>query len=224
MYIYPMKGSTVMHSAKRKRYDCLGPRVVESLQKRGFDAYYCSEKEQVVSLILSLIPQGHTVSWGGSVTLVELGVQEAVMDAGYAVINRDAAQTPEERVELMRRGLLADTFLASSNAISADGILVNIDGNGNRVAAMIYGPKNVIVVAGMNKVEADRELALRRARTQAAPMVVQRFPGKVTPCMMTGCCGDCKSDDCICSYIAETRMCRPQGRIKVILVGEDLGL
>ncbi len=213
-----------MNPIKKKRYDRLAPRVIDALKKRGFAAYYCEEKQQVLPLLLTLIPVGHTVSWGGSVTLAQLGVQAAVMEKGYSVINRDMAQSPEERVELMRQGLLADTFLTSSNAVSADGALINIDGNGNRVAAMTYGPKNVIVVAGMNKVEANRELALQRARTQAAPMVVQRFPEKKTPCMQTGACGDCQSDDCICSYIVETRMCRPKGRIQVILVGDDLGL
>lgn len=212
-----------MHPAKKKRYDVLGPRVVEALEKRHFEAYYCSSSEEVLPLLLSLIPKDHVVSWGGSETLVSLGAFDAVLAAGYKAIDRRTAKSPEEKVELMRHGLLCDTFLMSANAISEDGCLVNIDGEGNRVAALIYGPKNVIVVAGMNKVTRDAEAAVSRARNVAAPMVIQRFPTLKTPCIASGSCADCQSDDCICSFITVTRRCRHEGRIKVILVGEDMG-
>ena len=122
----------------------------------------------------------------------------------------------------MRRCLLADTFLTGANALSLDGQMVNIDGNGNRVAAIVYGPKQVIVVAGMNKVEDTLEAAVTRARTVAAPMNQQRF-GHPNPCAATGSCADCKSETCICNHILITRHCRPVGKIKFILVGEDLG-
>lgn len=213
-----------MHPAKKKRYDCLGPRVAEALKKRNFNAFYCSTREEVLPLLLSLIPKGDVVSWGGSATLAELNIPKAVEAAGYAVIDRAVAKTPEEKTELLRKALLCDTFLTSTNALGADGTLVNIDGVGNRVAAMTYGPRRVFVVAGMNKVVADREEAHRRARTEAAPMVVQRFPERVTPCIQYGSCHNCQSDDCICSYIVETRMSHPKGRITVILVGDDFGL
>ena len=136
----------------------------------------------------------------------------------------DAAQTNEERVELMRQGLLADTFLTSSNAVTEDGQLFNIDGNGNRVAAFCYGPRQVIVVAGMNKVVPDMDAAYSRVRHYTAPGVVQRFPSAKTPCNVNGLCADCKSPDSCCCHFVHTRLCRPAGRIKVVLVGEDLGL
>lgn len=213
-----------MHPAKKNRYDCLGPRVVKAIEARNFQAYYCSTSEAVLPLLLSLIPKGDVVSFGGSETLVSIGALEAVRAAGYTLLDRTTAKSPEERMDMMRKALLADTYLTGTNAISEDGILVNVDGNGNRVAAMCFGPRRVIAVVGMNKVMPSREAALSRARGIAAPEVAQRFPGIKTPCITTGSCADCRSDACICSYVVETRMCRPKGRITVILVGEDLGL
>ena len=121
-----------------------------------------------------------------------------------------------------RLALTCGTFIMSSNAISADGQLVNIDGNANRVAALCFGPESVLVIAGMNKVMGDLDSAIARARQVAAPANAQRFDIK-TPCAVTGSCGDCTSSDCICCQMVITRACRPAGRIKVILVGEDLG-
>lgn len=207
----------------KKRYDKAGPAVAEAMKKRGFDAYYVSTAEEARAKALELIPEGSTVSWGGSVTIDQIGLKQAVIEGGYEVINRDEAKTPEERTEFMRKGLTCDVFLMSANAVSEDGQMVNIDGNGNRVAAIVYGPESVIVVAGMNKVCDTLEQAVQRARTVAAPANSQRFDNG-TPCKSTGCCHDCTSPDCICNQILITRHCRPAGRIKFILVGEDLGL
>ena len=160
----------------------LGPKVAQALKKRFFDAWYFDDPAEAVNHALSLIPKDHTVSWGGSVTVADLGMQEWLAQAGNKLIDRDKAATPEERMTLMRQALLCDTFLTSSNAISEDGQLVNIDGNGNRVAAMIFGPKQVIVVAGINKVAKTLEDALVRAKTIAAPLNVQRFPFLNPPC------------------------------------------
>lgn len=212
-----------LHSAKKVRYDVLGPQLVKAFQKRHFDAYYCSSKEEALSQMLSLIPKGDVVSWGGSETLEELKAQETLKQRGYTCIDRDSAKTPEERVELMRQGLLCDTFLASSNAVTEDGILVNIDNLGNRVAAMTFGPKSVVMVVGMNKVCKTVEEAVSRTRNLASPTNTLKFEGKVTPCTKTGKCGNCLTDDCICNYLVTTRNCFPAGKIKVILVGEDLG-
>lgn len=207
-----------------KRYDKLGPHIVKALKKRYFDAYYCKTKNDALKQILDLIPQNHIVSWGGSETLKEMGVQTAVRDKGFKVIDRDLAKTPEERTEIMRQALLCDTFLMSSNAISEDGQLFNIDGNGNRLAAMIFGPKNVIVVAGMNKIVKNINDAVQRTRTIAAPAVVQRFQDVNTPCYINGSCIDCTSPESVCAYMVTTRISRPANKIKVILVGENLGL
>lgn len=208
----------------QKRYDKLGPNVVKSLKQRHFDAYYYTTPEETIEKILELIPKEDVVSWGGSQTLSELNIQETLREKGYEVIDRDLAKTPEERMDLMRKALLCDTYLTSSNAISEDGQLFNIDGNGNRVAAMCFGPKSVIVIAGMNKIVKSAEDAYTRARTIAAPANVQRFDGCKTPCYINGDCSDCKSPESICAYMVATRISRPANKIKVILVGEDLGM
>ena len=211
-----------MLTQRKMQYDKAGAKVAEALNKRYFEAYYCSDRAEALEKILELIPQDHVVSWGGAATVDELGVKEALRQRGQAVIDRDTAKDAQERQQMLKQALTCDTFLMSSNAISADGQLVNIDGNGNRVAALCFGPTQVVVVAGMNKVAGDLDGAMRRAREVAAPMNAQRFPLK-TPCVANGLCGDCKGPDSICAQIVTTRLCKPAGRIKVVLVGEDLG-
>ena len=212
----------MMLTQRKMQYDKAGPKVAEALNKRYFEAYYCSGRAEALEKILELIPQGHVVSWGGATTVDELGVKDALRQRGQAVIDRDTAKDAQERQEMLKKALTCDTFLMGSNAVSADGQLVNIDGTGNRVAALCFGPSQVIVVAGMNKVAGDLDGAMRRAREVAAPINAQRFQLK-TPCSVNGLCADCKGPDSICAQIVTTRFCKPAGRIKVILVGEDLG-
>lgn len=214
----------MMLKPRKMQYDKAGPKVAEALNKRYFEAYYCPDRDTAVQKVLELISADDTVSWGGTLTMDELGIKDLLRARGQRLIDRDSAQSNEERVELMRQGLLADTFLTSSNAVTADGQLFNIDGNGNRVAAFCYGPKQVIVVAGMNKVVPDMDAAYSRVRGYTAPGVVQRFPAAKTPCNVTGLCADCMSPDSCCCHFVNTRLCRPAKRIKVVLVGEDLGL
>ena len=211
-----------MLTQRKMQYDKAGAKVAEALNKRYFEAYYCSDRAEALEKILELIPQDHVVSWGGAATVDELGFKEALRQRGQAVIDRDTAKDAQERQQMLKQALTCDTFLMGSNAISADGQLVNIDGTGNRVAALCFGPTQVVVVAGMNKVAGDLDGAMRRAREVAAPMNAQRFPLK-TPCVANGLCGDCKGPDSICAQIVTTRLCKPAGRIKVVLVGEDLG-
>lgn len=211
-----------MLTQRKMQYDKAGAKVAEALNKRYFEAYYCSDRAEALEKILELIPQDHVVSWGGAVTVDELGVKEALRQRGQAVIDRDTAKDAQERQQMLKQALTCDTFLMGSNAISADGQLVNIDGNANRMAALCFGPESVLVIAGMNKVMGDLDSAIARARQVAAPANAQRFDIK-TPCAVTGSCGDCTSPDCICCQMVITRACRPAGRIKVILVGEDLG-
>ena len=199
-----------------------GNTVVKNLQGRGFDACYCRSGEEAREKALEWIKEGSSVAWGGSMTIRDIGLTEAVNKGNYQAIDRDAAETPEEKQKAAMDALSADYFLTSANGVSEDGQLVNVDGNGNRVAAIVFGPKYVIVVAGMNKVVRTAEDAMVRARTVAAPLNQQRFL-KNTPCTVTGVCGDCKSPECICNQLLTTRNCRPAGRIKVILVGEELG-
>ena len=207
---------------QKNYYDKRGAILVKNLKSRHFDAYYCSTKEEALERALSLIPAGASVGWGGCVSCQQIGLLDAIRAGDYKALDRDKCNTPEERDNLMHQCLLADTFLTGANAISLDGQMVNIDGNGNRVAAIIYGPRQVIVVAGMNKVVDTLDAAITRARTVAAPINQQRF-GLPNPCTATGSCADCKSETCICNHIVVTRHCRPVGKIKFILVGEDLG-
>ena len=211
-----------MTEMQKNYYDKRGAILVKNLKSRHFDAYYCSTKEEALEKARSLIPAGASVGWGGCVSCQQIGLLDAVRAGEYKALDRDKCNTPEERDNLMHQCLLADTFLTGANAISLDGQMVNIDGNGNRVAAIIYGPRQVIVVAGMNKVVDTLDAAITRARTVAAPINQQRF-GLPNPCTATGSCADCKSETCICNHIVVTRHCRPVGKIKFILVGEDLG-
>jgi hypothetical protein len=206
-----------------KRSAKLGPRVAAALEARHFAAYYCPAAEKAAEKVFSCIPADHVIAWGGSMTAAALDLYAEAARRGYRLINRDAAKTPEEKVELMRQALLCDTFLSGTNALTEDGVLVNIDGNGNRVAGMCYGPRRVIIVAGINKVVKTLDDAIARARTIAAPLNAQRFPNLVTPCAANGACGNCRGTDSICDQILVTRLCKPAGRITVILIGEALG-
>ena len=196
--------------------------LIKNLKSRHFDAFYCATKEEALTKALELIPEGSTVGWGGVMSAHEIGLIDALNQGNYRAIDRDRCTTAEEREQAMREAHFADYFLTSANGLSMDGEMVNIDGYGNRVAAIICGPKNVLVIAGMNKVCDSLEAAITRARTVAAPMNQQRFSSP-NPCGVTGICADCKTETCICNHIVITRHSRPVGRIKFILVGEDLG-
>ena len=197
--------------------------LVKNLQNRHFEAYYCNDRQEALAKALELIPENALVSWGGAMSAQQIGLIDAVRRGTYRTIDRDKGETAEDREQAMKEALFCDTFLMGANAMSLDGQMVSIDGTGNRIGALVYGPKSVIVIVGMNKVADTLDEAIRRARTVAAPKNKQRFGGG-TPCAVTGVCGDCKSEKCICNHIVITRHCRPVGRIKFIIVGEDLGL
>jgi hypothetical protein len=208
---------------KQNYYDKRGEVLVKNLKSRKFEAWYCATRDEALEKALSLIPTGSVVGWGGATSAQDIGLLDVMRTGDYREIDRDKAPTPEERVQAMRQCLLSDVFITGANAISMDGQMVNIDGNGNRVAAIVYGPKAVIVIAGMNKVVDTVEDAVVRARTVAAPINKQRFPAP-TPCLTTGSCADCNSDGCICNQVLITRRNNGEpGRIKIILVGEELG-
>lgn len=211
-----------MAEPKQKYYEKRAQVLVKNLGSRHFEAYYCETKEAALAKALELIPEGASIGWGGALSAQQIGLLDALKTDAYRAIDRDKATTPAEREQAQRNCLLADWFVTGANALSLDGQMVNIDGNGNRVAAIVYGPENVIVIAGMNKVVDTLDAAITRARTVAAPMNKQRFALQ-TPCEVTGSCADCKSDGCICNQILITRNCKPAGRIKMILVGEELG-
>ncbi|MGN0998063.1 MAG: lactate utilization protein [Faecousia sp.] len=207
---------------KQLYYEKRGQLLVKNLKSRHFDAYYCADREEALKKALELIPQGASVGWGGALSAQQIGLMDALRSGNFRAIDRDQCKTPEEKAQAARESMFADVFLTGANGLSLDGQMVNIDGTGNRVAATIYGPKTVIVIAGMNKVADTLEDAVKRARTVASPMNAQRF-GLSTPCSVTGTCGDCKQEGCICNQIVITRHCRPAGRIRFILVGEELG-
>jgi L-lactate utilization protein LutB len=207
----------------KKRYDLLAQKVIQNLKSRHFEAYYCETTEDAVEKALSLIPAGDSVTWGGSMTLIESGLLDRVKQGDYQVIDRGAATTPEERMALMRKAFTCDTYLTSINRVSEDGVLVNVDGYGNRVAAITFGPRKVIAVVGMNKVAKTVDDALEQVRNVAAPVNVLRLGNDKTPCSTTGSCANCKTPQSICATVVCTRLCKEPGRIKVILVGEDIG-
>ena len=196
--------------------------IIANLEKRNMLGYYCENAQEARALIHSLIPVNATVTWGGSETLVETGIMETLKESGYILLDRKAAKTPEESRKLYGQIVTADYFLTSTNAITLDGELINVDGVGNRAACLITGPQHVLVVAGMNKVAVTEEDGIRRARNMAAPPNSIRV-GAHTPCSKTGVCADCQSPDCICCQTVITRRSRVKDRITVILIGESYG-
>ncbi len=196
--------------------------IIKNLQKRGMEGYYAETKEEAIEMVMSMIKQDDVVSWGGSYTIDELGVKKLLEEKQISIIDRDKAKTPEERIKLMKQALTADVFLTSTNAITMDGELMNVDANGNRLAAYSYGPDSVIVVAGMNKVVPELSAALGKIRSDSTVPNTFRTNSQ-PPCHFTGKCSECTSKETICCQILTTRCCKPQNRIKVILVGEHLG-
>lgn len=212
-----------MATPKELAYEKRGKTLIKNLENRHFEAYYCESRAQALGKALELIPDGASVGWGGALSAQQIGLMDAIRGGNYVALDRETCTTPEEKERMARACFDADVFLTGANALSLDGQMVNIDGTGNRVAPIVYGPKTVLVIAGMNKVMDTLDEAVRRARTVAAPLNQQRFL-LPNPCTATGSCADCKSQTCICNQILITRHCRPVGRIKFILVGEDLGL
>ena len=196
--------------------------IIKNLEKRNMEGYYCPDAASAVEKALSMMPEQSVISWGGSMTLTEIGLMEQIKKRNYVIIDRMLANTPEERQKVYGQTVLADYFLMSTNAITLDGQLVNIDGAGNRVACLIHGPKNVLILAGMNKVCPDLESAFKRVKNCATPPNTVRLNCK-TPCAVTGVCGDCLTPETICCQEVITRYSRIKGRIKVILIGEEYG-
>ena len=203
----------------KKRNALLSAKVIKGLESRNMTGYYAETKEEALKIALSLIPEGCSVTMGGAMSAHEIGLPQALAAGNYNFIDRDKI---EDKRAAMLAAYDADYFLASANAMTEDGILVNIDGNANRVSAIAQGPKNVLFIIGMNKICIDVDSALKRARNVAAPINAQRF-GLDTPCTKTGSCMNCKSPDTICCQFLITRYSKHPGRIKVILVNDFLG-
>ncbi|MBQ6587340.1 MAG: lactate utilization protein [Butyrivibrio sp.] len=202
-----------------KRNELLAKKVIAGLESRNMTGYYAANKEEALKKALELIPEGSSVTMGGAMSAHEIGLVEAVKNGNYNFIDRDKA---EDKRAAMLAAYDADVFLVSANAMTEDGVIVNIDGNSNRVSAIAQGPKKVLFIVGMNKICDDVDGAMKRARNVAAPINAQRF-GLNTPCAKTGSCMNCKSPDTICCQFLITRFSRHKDRIHVILVNDNLG-
>ncbi len=202
-----------------QRNELLAQKVIKGLESRNMAGYYAASREDALKKALSLIPEYSTVTMGGAMSAHEIGLVDALKSGNYHFIDRD--QATDKRAAMLA-AYDADVFLSSVNAMTDDGILVNIDGNSNRVSAICQGPKHVLFIVGMNKVCGDLDSAMKRARNVAAPTNAQRF-GLSTPCAKNGKCMDCKSPDTICCQFLITRFSRHTGRIHVILVNDTLG-
>lgn len=208
-----------MNKNIEKRNQLLAQKVIQGLHSRNMTGYYAGTREEALKTALSLIPEGSSVTMGGGMSVHEIGLVDALKTGPYNFIDRDACE--DKRVAMLA-AYDADVFLSSANAMTEDGILVNIDGNSNRVSAIAQGPRKVIFIVGMNKVCDDVDGAMKRARNVAAPINAQRF-GLSTPCSKTGSCMNCKSPDTICCQFLMTRYSKHPGRIHIILVNDDLG-
>lgn len=196
--------------------------IIRNLEKRGMSGYFFEDSASCVEAIMESIPDDSSIAWGGSETIKETGLMNRVLEGNFTLIDRAAASSQEERRKLYAQAVLADYYLMSTNAITLHGELINIDGNGNRVACLIHGPENIIIVAGMNKVVTDVQTGINRVRNFASPANAKRLK-RQTPCNLTGHCGDCLSPDCMCNQIVITRHCGIKDRIKVYLIAEELG-
>jgi L-lactate utilization protein LutB len=212
-----------MNEFKSWSNDALGAKATEALAKNNFGSSYAKTRQEAAEKVLSLIPAGATIGVGGSWTTMELGVLDELQKRGHTIYNHNIAGLPADEVMSLRRAeLTCDVFLCSTNALTLDGKLVNVDGVGNRVAAMIFGPKQVIVVAGVNKIVRNVDEAERRIEMLAAPLNNKRL-NRPNPCTVAGMCVDCQGATRICNITTIIRKRPPATPMQIIVVGEELG-
>lgn len=203
--------------------ETIGLKAVEALKKNGFEAVYYNSGAETSEFIMNNVVKGDKVGFGGSMTIKKLGMQEKVEAMGGIVLDHGIPSlSPEEKMETMRGELLSDVFLCSSNAVTLEGELVNIDGVGNRVAAMTFGPKKVIIVVGVNKICKNEAAAFQRIEQIVAPKNCKRL-NMPNPCTKTGVCSDCKSDTRACRVYSVIKRKPMRTDITVVVVGEDFG-
>lgn len=211
-----------MNTTRKCAYRTLAQSVIKGFERRNMTGYYCETSADAVKLALELVPKDASVTWGGSETFKETGVKAALEQGGRIMLDRSTATTPEEQEALWQKQTCADWFFMSANAITQDGELINIDGNSNRLSLLLHGPKHVCVIAGMNKIVADVESAFKRIHTVSCPLNAARLHPN-TPCELTGVCANCHGKGTMCCQELITRHSRHDGRIHIILVGEELG-
>jgi len=218
----PQVTNKVVSLVEKQRNERLALTIIKNLKRRHMEGFYCATADEAVKKVSELIDDGNSVTWGGTMTVRDMGIPDFLRNRGtLEVLDRDLVETSEEKQTMYLRAFSTDVYLTSANAISEDGVIVNIDGNGNRVAAITWGPKKVIFVIGLNKVAQNVEAALARARSTASPINATRFDIK-TPCQTDGVCHNCNSPESICNYVHFLRN-SPKGRHVVVLVGEPLG-
>jgi len=208
-----------MNEFRTQRNNALAEHMIKKLAARNMNGYYAQTAEEAVKIALSIIPEGSSIARGGSKSIEECGLSDALTAGDYVYWNREVM---EDKRHAMLLAYDADFYIGSTNAITEDGVLVNIDGNANRISAFAYGPRKVVLIVGMNKVAADLDSAMKRARNEAAPINAQRF-GLHTPCTRTGRCMDCTGTDTICCQFLITRFSKDPDRLHIILVNEELG-
>ena len=197
--------------------------VIKKLARHNMDGYFCPTSADAVELVTSWMHEGDSVTWGGSETFTETGMKAAHDGAGiYRMLDRATATTPEEQRQMWLDRNVADWFFMSANALTTNGELVNIDGNSDRLSLLLHGPEHVVVLVGMNKLVADIDAGVKRIRTITCPLNASRLHTE-TPCDLTGVCAECHAPKCMCCNIVVTRHSRHEGRIRVVLIGEDLG-
>ena len=211
-----------MHEAQQQAFAVTAQSVIKKLKLRNMEGYYCPTSADAVALMKELVPEGSSVTWGGSETFKQTGVEQMLAAGNYQLIDRSKATTPEEVKEIWRQRTTADFHFMSTNALTLDGELVNIDGNADRLSLLLHGPEHVIVLVGMNKLVKDVDAGIKRIRIAACPPNGTRLHTE-TPCEKLGVCAECHAPKCMCCQLVVTRHSRHTGRIKVILIGEELG-
>ncbi len=211
-----------MTDPRKVAFEATAETIIKRLKRRNIEGYFCKDSAAAVELVKSLVPEGSSIGWGGSVTFEQTGVKSALEAGNYRMLDRSTVREPEELREMYLSHLAADCFFMSTNAITVTGELVNIDGNSNRLACLLYGPRQVIVLVGMNKVVEDVDAGIKRIHTMACPPNATRLHAN-TPCERMGVCGECHEKGCMCCNIVVTRHSRFPDRIKVVLIAEDLG-
>ena len=197
--------------------------VIEGLKKRNMEGYYCATKEEAADLIMGMIEPGSKVTWGGSKSMGDLGLMERITNGDYQVISYPMHEKEIAGNPIYQNVVGADYFLMGTNAITVNGELINVDGASNRVGCLVHGPKHVIIIAGINKLVKTVEDGYNRIQTQICPIIADATNRK-TPCGVAGFCADCHSPECMCCNIVVTRHSRYNGRIKVVIVGEHVGI
>ncbi len=211
-----------MHAARQDAFAKTAATLIKNLEKRNIEGYYCPTSADAVELVRTLVPEGASVTWGGSETLAETGVKALLTSGPYRVIDRSRATTPEEQRAVWRERTCADFHFMSANALTVSGEIVNIDGNADRLSLLLHGPEHVIMLVGANKIVTDVDAGIKRTRTHACPPNASRLHTN-TPCELTGVCRECHAPQCMCCQVVVTRHSRHTGRIKVVLIGENLG-